>query len=138
MNHKAAPILLINPNLMKPPVTPVAIDFLGSALRHAGHEVHFLDLAFEADIDSAITRALENQFLFVGLSVRNTDDSFFATRDGESAAVRLAHALSAGEEYSTVPGLVWKATKWGQVLHYHIFEFRTGKAPILAISMIRK
>jgi radical SAM superfamily enzyme YgiQ (UPF0313 family) len=159
MNDKIAPVLLINPNLMKPPVTPVAIDFLGSALKQAGHEVRFLDLAFEAEIDSAITGALGHEVLFVGLSIRNTDDSFFATRDfclakvkpmidkirsftdapvviggvgysifpvaalryldadfgirgdGESAAVRLAHALAMGEDPAGIPGLVWKDGK---------------------------
>ncbi len=74
-------ILLINPNLMKPPVTPVAIDFLASALKAAGYTVRFLDLAFEKDIDYALRRELDRDLLLVGVTIRNVDDSFFATRD---------------------------------------------------------
>lgn len=76
-----AEVLLINPNLMKPPVTPVAIDFLSSMLRAGGFAVRFVDLAFEKDIDAALARATKERPLFVGVSIRNIDDSFFATRD---------------------------------------------------------
>jgi len=74
-------VLLINPNLMKPPVTPVAIDFLSNTLRAAGFDVRFLDLAFEQDIDLALEREVDGRLLFVGITVRNIDDSFFATSD---------------------------------------------------------
>lgn len=86
-NHQAE-ILLINSNLMKPPVTPVAIDFLAGALRAEGYAVRFLDLAFEDDVGSAIEREIDCDFFFVGVTVRNIDDSFFATRDFCLARVR--------------------------------------------------
>ncbi len=79
-----AEVLLINPNLMKPPVTPVAVDFLASALRAGGFAVRFLDLAFERDVDAAIEREINEiggSPLFVGVTTRNIDDSFFVTRD---------------------------------------------------------
>jgi radical SAM superfamily enzyme YgiQ (UPF0313 family) len=66
---------------MKPPVTPVAIDFLSSSLKAAGFSVRFLDLTFEEDIHRALEREIDGHPLFVGISVRNIDDSFFATRD---------------------------------------------------------
>jgi len=81
MKGPAAEVLLINPNLMKPPVTPVAVDFLSSALKAEGFGVRFLDLAFENDIDSALEREVNERLLLVGVTVRNIDDSFFATRD---------------------------------------------------------
>ncbi len=77
----AAEVLIINSNLMKPPVTPVAVDFLASVLRAEGFGVRFLDLAFEQDIDAALEREIRTRPLFVGVTVRNVDDSFFATRD---------------------------------------------------------
>ena len=80
-NRANAEVVLINPNLMKPPVTPVAIDFLSSTLGAAGFSVRFLDLAFESDVDLALERNIDGHPLFVGISVRNIDDSFFATRD---------------------------------------------------------
>lgn len=67
---------------MKPPVTPVAIDFLSSMLRAGGFAVRFLDLAFERDLDAALEREIGmGRPLFVGVTVRNIDDSFFATSD---------------------------------------------------------
>lgn len=88
MKNRPAEILLINSNLMKPPVTPVAIDFLACALRAEGYAARFLDLAFENDALSAIEREIDRDFLFVGVTVRNIDDSFFATRDFCLARVR--------------------------------------------------
>ncbi len=81
MSQHSIEILLINPNFMKPPVTPVAIDFLAAALRAGGYNVTFLDLAFEDDINAALEHELWRDFLFVGLSIRNIDDSFFGRRD---------------------------------------------------------
>ncbi len=74
-------ILLINPNRMKPPVAPIAIDYIGSALEAAGFSLAFLDLSFEDDADAALQRLLSDDVLYVGITVRNVDDSFFATRD---------------------------------------------------------
>ncbi len=76
-----AKILLVNPNLMKPPVTPVALDHLGQYLRGAGFEVEVLDLALEASPKEAIIRTLRDDWLLVAVSVRNVDDSFAASRD---------------------------------------------------------
>ena len=84
----AGEILLINPNQMKPPVTPVAIDFLASMLRSGGYAVEFLDLAFENDVDSALEQKIDDRFMFIGISLRNIDDSFFATRDFCLARIR--------------------------------------------------
>ena len=81
MSTSAGKVLLINPNLMKPPVTPVAIDFLGSVLKAGGYGVEFLDLAFEDDVEAALERTIDDRFLFIGITLRNIDDSFFFTRD---------------------------------------------------------
>ena len=37
-------VLLINPNRMKPVVSPIALDYLGHALKKAGYGVDVLDL----------------------------------------------------------------------------------------------
>jgi len=75
------PILLVNPNLMRPPVTPVALDHIGQHLRAAGFEVELLDLAFAPSPEAAIDEALRRDWLLVGVSIRNVDDSFRASRD---------------------------------------------------------
>lgn len=76
------PVLLVNPNLMKPPVTPVGLDHLGQHLRDAGLDVELLDLALAPSPEAAIDQALRRRdWLLVAVSVRNVDDSFAASRD---------------------------------------------------------
>ena len=75
------PVLLVNPNLMRPPVTPVGLDHIGQHLRDAGLEAELLDLAFAPDPEQAIDQAMGRDWLLVAVSARNVDDSFRASRD---------------------------------------------------------
>jgi radical SAM superfamily enzyme YgiQ (UPF0313 family) len=76
------PILLVNANQMQPPVAPIALDYLASALRDYGHRVALLDLCFSSDIASDIRRYfMSNSTSVVAITLRNTDDTSFATRD---------------------------------------------------------
>jgi radical SAM superfamily enzyme YgiQ (UPF0313 family) len=73
--------LLINTNVLRPPVSPVGLEYVGEALVEAGTPVQVLDLSFEADWRAALRKQLSNQEpLFIGLPVRNTDDCSFATK----------------------------------------------------------
>ena len=74
-------ILLINPNLMKPPVTPVALDYLAQALDTAGISFRVLDLAFEPDPLEAVRNEVTGDEQLVGVSVRNIDDCYFSSQD---------------------------------------------------------
>ena len=75
-------ILLVNPNQMKPPVAPIALDYLASALKASGHRVDLLDLCFSNDILADIHRYFaSNSASIVAITLRNTDDTTFATRD---------------------------------------------------------
>ena len=75
-------ILLLNSNLMKPPVAPIALDYLASALAERGYAVDVLDLCFSADPFVDIKKYfLSNNPLLVAITLRNTDDTSFATRD---------------------------------------------------------
>lgn len=77
-------ILLVNPNTIKPPIAPVGLDYLGSSLEHAGYEVDLLDLCIaETSPEESILRSevTYNDYLFIGVSIRNIDDSYFASRD---------------------------------------------------------
>lgn len=76
----ARSFLLVNTNVVRPVVSPVGLEYLGEALVEARVPVRVLDLAFEADWKSALARGLDDDLLAVGISVRNTDDSSFATR----------------------------------------------------------
>jgi len=77
-----ARVALVNPNRMKPGVAPIGLDYLAESLAANGHEVGILDLCFsadwQADVDSYF-RADEPDL--VGLTIRNTDDCYFASQD---------------------------------------------------------
>jgi len=74
-------IVLVNPNPMKPPVTPVSLDYLGSACEHAGIAVDLVDCSVEMDWSKKLTQVLTETPILVGVTVRNIDDSYFASRD---------------------------------------------------------
>jgi radical SAM superfamily enzyme YgiQ (UPF0313 family) len=74
-------ILMVNPNLMKPPVAPVGLDYLHSVLQQAGFEVRLLELGFSSEVDKEIEHAVDDSYLFIGISLRNVDDSYFASQD---------------------------------------------------------
>jgi len=76
-----ASVLLVNPNLMRPPVTPIALDHIGQHLRESGFDVELLDLAFAPSPEAAIDEAMRRDWLLVGVTIRNIDDSFRASRD---------------------------------------------------------
>jgi len=74
-------IVLVNPNPMKPPVTPVSLDYLGSACSDAGIEVDLVDCSAEPDWKPKLALALQAKPVLIGVTVRNIDDSYFASRD---------------------------------------------------------
>ena len=74
-------IVLVNPNPMKPPVTPVSLDYLGSACEHARIAVDLVDCSVEMDWSKKLAQVLTEKPILVGVTVRNIDDSYFASRD---------------------------------------------------------
>lgn len=74
-----ASVLLVSANEMRPPVGPIALDYLACALREAGLEPALCDLAWEAEPRSALRTALRDADpILVGLTLRNTDDCYMA------------------------------------------------------------
>ena len=74
-------IVLVNPNPMRPPVTPVSLEYLGSACNAAGINVKLVDYSVESDFDRKLEDVLSEKPILVGVTVRNIDDSYFASRD---------------------------------------------------------
>jgi len=66
---------------MRPPVTPVSLDYLGSACSDAGIEVDLVDCSVEPDWSKQLSHVLAEKPILVGITVRNIDDSYFASRD---------------------------------------------------------
>jgi radical SAM superfamily enzyme YgiQ (UPF0313 family) len=153
-------VLLVNPNQMKPPVAPLALDYLASALGESGFEVDLLDLCFYEDFAREIDRYFASNSIFaIAITLRNTDDTCLVTQDffvprlkemidcfractsaplilggsgfsimpevilqycglelgiwgeGEYSLPLLLRKILAGEDYYSVPGLVYRDAK---------------------------
>ena len=116
------PILLINTNVSRPPVSPVGLEYVGEALIQAEVPVRLLDLSFKTDWRAALQSELgHDEPLAVGLSVRNTDDCSFATRKSFLPWIRNvvseirkcteAPVFLGGVGFSTMPEPVLQATQ---------------------------
>lgn len=99
-------VLLVNTNRMQPPIAPVGLDYLGAALRDAGHSVELLDLCFENDPEGAIERCLAAcEYDWVGVTLRNTDECYYPGRDWFLPEVRaVVERLHAGTRAPIVLG----------------------------------
>lgn len=71
--------LLVNPNrYQNPPVPPIGLEYLHSALGSSRHESRILDLCFEQDPAASLERQIEDfQPRAVMISVRNIDSAVF-------------------------------------------------------------
>ena len=71
-------VVLVNANTLRPPVSPVGLEYVAEALMRAEIPVRIIDLVFEPDWRIAIERELKaGEPLLVGISLRNTDDCSF-------------------------------------------------------------
>ncbi len=69
------PFVLINSNTVRPPVSPIGLEYVGEALQSAGINIEVIDLSWEPDWHQAIINRLSRlEPLAVGITFRNTDD----------------------------------------------------------------
>jgi radical SAM superfamily enzyme YgiQ (UPF0313 family) len=68
-------ILLVNPNTMKtPPVIPLGVEYLATALEKHNHNVNILDLCFASSPIKELENILKKEtYDIVGVSIRNID-----------------------------------------------------------------
>lgn len=110
-------IALVNTNLIKPPIAPIALDYLAEALNAKGYCVEILDLCWAEDIDQVIKEFFkERDFSIVGVTLRNTDDCAFTSRQsflqdfidivGEIKKYSDAFIIAGGVGFSIMPGYV--------------------------------
>ncbi|MBI2909691.1 MAG: radical SAM protein [Chloroflexi bacterium] len=63
-------------------MAPIALDYLAHAVRQAGFQPEVLDLCFSADLEKDIAAFFSGrQPLAVGITLRNTDDTYLASQD---------------------------------------------------------
>jgi radical SAM superfamily enzyme YgiQ (UPF0313 family) len=112
-------VLLVNPNQMKPPVAPIALDYLAHALRQSRFQVDLLDICFSTDIAKDIRSYFNrNDVLAVAVTLRNTDDTYLASQDfcidrykqviDLLKTVTSAPIILGGSGFSVMPGAILK------------------------------
>jgi radical SAM superfamily enzyme YgiQ (UPF0313 family) len=110
-------VALINTNRIRPPIAPIGLDYLSETLHAAGHRVQLLDLCWAENVSRAISVFFSAaSFDLVGMSVRNTDDCAYTTRqsfvaEAASMAAQIrrhsdAFLLMGGVGFSVMPELV--------------------------------
>lgn len=78
---KKGKVLLVNPNRIKPPVIPLALEYLASSIESRGWEVDILDLCFVENFRKAVDDYFKkNHPLAIGMTLRNTDDCMSQTK----------------------------------------------------------
>ncbi len=115
-----ARVILVNSNLMRPPIGPIGLDYVAEALREAGYRPEVLDLALAGDPQQALRRGLAGPPpLAVGLTVRNTDDCYYPSGDFLLPGVaRLVETLRALTDAPLVAGGVGLS-----IMPERVFEF---------------
>jgi radical SAM superfamily enzyme YgiQ (UPF0313 family) len=68
-------VVLIYTNRVKPPVAPLSLEYLASALQQSGFQVDILDLCLADDYSQAIDQYFAHNDVFaIGLNLRNIDN----------------------------------------------------------------
>jgi len=74
-------VLLVNPNEMQPPVAPIGLDYIASALELAGFKVDLIDLCFASSFKEELEAYFQRQDpIAIGVTVRNTDDCYYLSQ----------------------------------------------------------
>ncbi len=114
-------ITLVNPNVTKPAISPLGLEYLTEACRRQNVEVEVVDLCFEDDPLTALQQRLAGVApKLVGISLRNTDNCYLLS--AHSFIPHLTEVVSAirratpapivvgGAGFSVAPAAVMKAT----------------------------
>ncbi len=108
-------VTLVNANEMRPPVGPVALDYLAAGLESHGFEPRVLDLTWAGNAEAAIARHFAvHEPVLVALTVRNVDDCYMASQHWcipharETVELLRRHTgapiVVGGVGYSVMPG----------------------------------
>ncbi|MFX1274119.1 MAG: B12-binding domain-containing radical SAM protein [Promethearchaeota archaeon] len=83
-------ILLINPNTMKsPPVVPIGLEYLMTALRKNGYNAEILDLCFAVSPEKELKKHLqESSYDIIGITIRNIDSSLYYNNEFYLPAIK--------------------------------------------------
>lgn len=98
-------LTLINLNRIQPPIAPIGLDYVATAVRQAGLEVEVLDLGLVADPQAALAGYFaQRQPELIGITLRNVDDCFWPS--GISFLPELIETVSRLRTLSEAPILL--------------------------------
>jgi len=114
-------VLLVNPNLMRPPIAPLGLEYLAPSLEARGYRPVLCDLTFAADWRGDLRAALDAaRPEAVLVTIRNLDDAYFASQDfilatttdivREAMAACSAPVVLGGIGFSIAPEAVLRFT----------------------------
>lgn len=109
---------MVNPNRITPPVPPIALDLLASALENEGFSIDILDLNIEKKIKTAIEKHSSKNYFAIGISIRNIDNvdaqnpEFYlqSTKRIINMVKKIPHSylIVGGSGFSSVPKEIFK------------------------------
>ena len=98
-------IVLVNSNRMRPPVAPIALDYIGDALAADDYAVQVIDLAMSDNPETELHQALSGADpIAVGITFRNTDDCFLPS--GQSFVPQFQDLVGQVRDASDAPILL--------------------------------
>ncbi|MDD5224523.1 MAG: B12-binding domain-containing radical SAM protein [bacterium] len=88
-------ILLINPNRLRPPVAPLALEYLGASLGKRGYRARLWDFCRDPRLASGLKENLRKvQPDLIGITFRNLDDAYlFSGREFLSGLTSLVREI---------------------------------------------
>ncbi len=99
---KRRDVVLVNSNDMRPPVSPIGLEYVGDWLIDAGYEVSVVDLGLTDDASAEIAAAFtDGDPIAVGVSFRNTDDCFWPS--ARSFIPRLKQYIGTIKQHTSAP-----------------------------------
>lgn len=113
-------VVIVNPNRMRPAVGPLGVELIAESLARSSIEPVVVDLQWEKAPIKAMARAVKkHRPALVGVSVRNLDDCYFASRAFLLPPIRrLVRALKEMTDSPVVIGGVGFSITPGPVLDF--------------------
>jgi radical SAM superfamily enzyme YgiQ (UPF0313 family) len=95
-------VLLINPNEIRPPVAPIGLEYISSFLADKGHNVVIYDMNIHKESLSGVLEKVSPHL--VGITVRNIDDSCYATAEFFLGKIKIVVAEVKAKEIPAILG----------------------------------
>jgi len=92
-------IALINPNTLKPPISPVGLEYIAEVLSQDGYQIVWIDLCFSDNWEHTLKMDLSNSNIdLIGITIRNLDEAMMSSQtffvDFINNIVQLCRQLS--------------------------------------------